>query len=71
MKKVTLKIDVEVHDWATHVAVDADGRVYEYGCEPRQSTRYPGWDIGDESVLFDRCDVIPNWIETLTEVPNE
>jgi hypothetical protein len=65
METVTLKIEVEVHDWATHVAVDADGRIYEYGCEPKKSTRYQRWYI--KSVLNGRCGVA-NWRETLTKV---
>jgi hypothetical protein len=68
MKTVKITIEVEVHDWATHVAVDGCGSIFEYDCEPVPLQMSPDWDIVDESALSAQCCTIVNWSETLTEV---
>ena len=71
MKIVTIPIKVEVSEWATHVAVDRDGAISEYGCEPEECEYTQCWDINDKNTItrrFRYIDDVINWRETLTEV---
>lgn len=67
MKTVTIQIEIEVPDDATHAAVDSNGEPYWYEEDPVLShhcdiwdTTYPSQDNGIVSVI--------NWRDTLTEV---
>jgi hypothetical protein len=64
MKTVKLTIEVEVEEGSTHVAMDYDGAIYEYECEP-EGGAYVRWVARGK---FNRIVGIKNWKETLTEV---
>jgi len=68
MKTVKITIEVKVSDFATHVAVDADGCIYEYGCAPKERECYTCWDTRDERDRVGLISDVINWKNTLTEV---
>jgi hypothetical protein len=71
MKTVKITIEVEVSEWATHVAVDGNGSIYEYGCEPKECDYSPCWDTNCKNAMqrcFNDIEDVINWRETLTKV---
>ena len=69
----TITLEVQVSDWATHVATDADGWTFEYEHPPSAKTHHNAWvaPLGRCSVLTSGSVDVADWTKTLRRITED